>query len=87
MTDPRGYSFLSYRRSRSDDAGQLVAAQKELGIPTWQDVENLDEQPTEDELRSVLARQEIASGLLWITPEIAGSQMIRQLSLCEQRSA
>ncbi len=54
MTDPTGRSFLSYRRSRRGEAALLIAAQHDLGIPTWQDVNNLDEVHTEEELRRVL---------------------------------
>ena len=43
MTDPTGRSFLSYSRKRLHEARLLLAAQHELGIPTWQDIADLDE--------------------------------------------
>ena len=55
MTDPTGRSFLSYKRSRRDEAALLIQAQHDHGIPTWQDVRDLVSVPTEDELRRVLA--------------------------------
>lgn len=55
MTDPTGRSFLSYKRSRSAEAALLIQAQHDHGIPTWQDVRDLGSEPTEDELRRVLA--------------------------------
>ena len=39
MTDPTGRSFLSYRRSRSEECARLIASQRERGIPTWRDVD------------------------------------------------
>ena len=42
MTDATGKSFLSYRRSRATEATLLIAAQHLYGIPTWQDVTDLE---------------------------------------------
>ncbi len=81
MTDPSGKVFLSYRRSRLDEARCLVAALHDLGVPTWQDVDDLAEAPTEAELRRVLGEAEIGGGLLWLTPEVADSAMIRQVEV------
>ncbi len=47
MTDATGRSFLSYRRTRLTEARLLVEAQHDLGIPTWQDLSELDEGHTE----------------------------------------
>ena len=45
MTLPTGKSFISYRRTRLDEVKDLVASQKERGIPTWQDIEDLRTEP------------------------------------------
>lgn len=81
MTDPTGRSFLSYKRSRAAEGALLIQAQHDHGIPTWQDVANLGSVPTEDELRRVLAEGTTASGVLFITPEVASSPIISQVEL------
>ena len=81
MTLPTGRSFISYRRSRSAEAADLVASQKERGIPTWQDIENLRSEPTELEIRNVLASNDIANVLLWITPDSGQSPMITRVEV------
>ena len=79
MTDPTGRSFLSYRRSRSEECARLIASQRERGVPTWRDVDDLNTEPTETELRRVLRDDGIANVVLWISPETAGSLMIRNV--------
>ena len=79
MTDPTGASFLSYRRSRAEEASLLITAQRDHGIPTWQDVSNLDEGPTEEELRRVLHDPAIANAVLWITDDVRQSPVIRNI--------
>ena len=81
MTDPTGRSFLSYKRSRRDEAGLLIQAQHDHGIPTWQDVRDLGSVPTEDELRRVLADPTTASAVLFITPEVENSAVIREVEV------
>jgi hypothetical protein len=81
MTDPTGRSFLSYKRSRRDEAALLIQAQHDHGIPTWQDVHNLASVPTEDELRRVLADPSTASAILFITPEVENSTVIREVEV------
>jgi hypothetical protein len=76
QTDPTGLSFLSYRRSRLEEAGLLLQAQHDVGIPTWQDAEDLEQEPTEEALRETLADPVIANALLWLTPDVAESPMI-----------
>ena len=83
MTDPTGRSFLSYRRTCADDAQLLVEAQHDVGIPTWQDVANLAEEPTEDAIRKVLADPQTANAILWLTPDVAESPMIRKVEIPE----
>ena len=79
MTVPIGNSFISYRRSRLDECGRLVASLRERGIPTWRDVDDLNTEPTENELRRVLDDARTANAILWITPGTAASAMIRQV--------
>jgi hypothetical protein len=78
-TDPTGVSFLSYRRSRLDEARLLIQAQHDLGIPTWQDLEDLPTGQAETEIRAALDDPGTANGLLWLTPEVEQSAMIRQV--------
>lgn len=81
MTNAGGASFLSYRRSRLDEARLLIAAQREHGIPTWQDVNDLAHEPTEQELERVLEQDTIAGAVLWITPDMPGSSVIRKVEI------
>ncbi len=81
MTNPRGWSFLSYRRSRIREAALLVAAQNELGVPTWQDVENLDAGHTETEIVAVLNDPNTANAVLWLTPDVKDSHVIQRVEL------
>lgn len=80
-TVPSGRSFLSYKRERAAEARHLIRAQQLLGIPTFQDVENLGHGPTEDTLRQVLASSEIAGGVALLTPEVVQSPMIHSVEI------
>jgi hypothetical protein len=79
MTNPFGRSFLSYKRDRKEEAELLISAQHLLGVPTWRDVDDLESLPTEDEIRRVLRDSDNANAILWLTPEIAKSPMVRQV--------
>ena len=81
MTDPCGRSFLSYRRTRIDEAKLLIAAQHDLGIPTWHDLENLETGPTEDQLRATLNAETTANAIVWLTPDVARSAVITNVEL------
>jgi hypothetical protein len=81
MTDPTGKSFLSYRRDRLSDGRKILAAQHDLGIPTWQDLNDLEEGHTDGLLRSVLAQPEIANAVAYLTPEVATSATITRTEL------
>lgn len=81
MTDATGRSFLSYRRSRSAEAALLIAAQHDYGVPTWQDQRDLNEVPTGDELRCILDDRLTANALLWITPDVETSDVIRKIEV------
>lgn len=79
MTDPTGSSFLSYRRERSAEAALLISAQREVGIPTWRDVDDLDQEPTEDALRELFQGSSVANAILWLTPGVQQSPVIRRV--------
>lgn len=81
MTDPTGKSFLSYRRTRSDEAELLIQAQHDIGIPTWRDVDDLKHEQTEEELTKVLANSKTANALLWVTDDVADSAVIRKVEI------
>lgn len=81
MTDATGRSFLSYRRSRLGEARLLIEAQHEVGIPTWQDLSDLDEGHTEAQLREVIADRMVANALCWLTPDVAASAVITRTEL------
>ena len=79
MTDPTGLCFLSYRRTRAAEAALIVAALRDRGIPTWQDIADLPTTPTEEELRRVLADPATASAILFATEEVEDSPIIREV--------
>ena len=81
MTDPTGRTFVSYRRSRSEEVARLVLALHDHGVPTWQDVEDLEAEPTPDELRGVLEDPSTAGAVLWITPDVEKSAVIRKIEV------
>jgi hypothetical protein len=63
------------------EAALLIQAQLDHGVPTWQDVRNLGSVPTEDELRRVLADPSTASAVLFITPDVEQSAVIRNVEV------
>lgn len=81
MTDPTGRSFLSYRRTRLQEARLLIEAQHDLGIPTWQDLSNLDEGHADALLREALAADTTANALCWLTPDVEASAVITRTEL------
>lgn len=81
MTDATGRSFLSYRRTRIDEARLLIEAQHDVGIPTWQDLSELDEGHTESLLREAIADETTANALCWLTPDIETSAFITRTEL------
>lgn len=80
-TNPRGRCFVSYRRVRLSEVERLIRALHEFGVPTWQDLTDLNEQPLEASLRRELVDVNLASGVLWVTPEVAGSPVILNIEV------
>lgn len=66
-----------------DEATLLIAAQHVRGIPTWQDLANLDEEPLGQALRDALRDPSLANGLIWITRDLPDSDPIRVLEIPE----
>ena len=62
-----------------EECARLIASLRERGIPTWRDVDDLKTEPTEAELRRIFNDDSIASAILWISPETAGSPIIRKV--------
>ncbi len=79
MTDPTGLCFLSYRRARAAEASLLIAVLRDRGIPTWQDIADFATTPTEEALRRVLADPGTASAIMFATPEVEHSPVIRDI--------
>lgn len=81
MTDPRGVSFVSYRRTRSHEIETLVAAHHDHGIPTWRDTDDLRNEATEPELKRVLEDPRTANAILWVTPDVPDSAVIGKIEV------
>ncbi|HTT79653.1 MAG TPA: SAVED domain-containing protein [Stellaceae bacterium] len=81
MTDATGRSFLSYRRTRIEEARLLIEAQHDVGIPTWHDVSEFEEGQTESLLRDALADPTTANAVCWLTPEVEASAVITRTEL------
>lgn len=84
MTDVTGRMFISYRRSpgrpAGDEEGQLLRdALRERGVPTWLDRDDHGSRPTEDNIRSVLQRDDTAGAVMLLSPETKDSPMIRKI--------
>jgi SMODS-associated and fused to various effectors sensor domain len=81
MTDATGRSFLSYRRSRAGEARLLIEAQHDVGVPTWQDLSELEEGHTATLLEEALADENTANAVCWLTPEVETSAVITRTEL------
>src|SRR5262249_3694688 len=58
---------------------KLILALHDHGIPTWQDLYDLDHSHTEQRILEVLEDPGTASAVLWATPELAHSNLIGQV--------
>jgi hypothetical protein len=83
ITEPTGRSFLSYRRARGEEVALVIASQLERGIPSWQDVHDLGDGPTEHQVRDALRDPETANAVMWLTPEVATSDFIQKIEVPE----
>jgi hypothetical protein len=83
MTNPTGRSFLSYRRTRIEEARLLIEAQHDVGIPTWQDLSELEEGQTAALLKEAIADEATASAICWLTPDVETSTVITRTELPE----
>lgn len=83
MTEPTGRCFISYRRENAAGVAPLVAALHDVGVPVWQDLNNLGEAHTATELRAVLGDPSTACAVLWITPQVEQSSVIREIEAPE----
>jgi len=87
-TNPTGRSYLSYRRSRLDDARLLIAAQHERGIPTHQQLTDLDEEQPEKTIKRTLEDSGTANAILWLTPRLKSDPLrLKEVSAVFERTA
>ncbi|MCK6531237.1 SAVED domain-containing protein [Myxococcota bacterium] len=75
-TDPCGRVFLSYRRTQARAIATVAAALRDHGVPIWQDVDDLGAGPSEGQIRDCLADPRTSGALLWITPDVEGSDFV-----------
>ncbi len=59
----------------------LIMAQHDVGIPTWQDLNNLGEGHTDHQLRAVLNEDRIANAIAYLTHDVVGSAVITRTEL------
>jgi hypothetical protein len=59
----------------------LVSAQHDVGVPTWQDARDLENAPLEGELERALRDSNTANAVLWVTPEIGASDVVRRIEV------
>ena len=81
MTDPRGRNFISYRRTRAAEVSELARRLKARGIPLWIDISDLGPGSTEEQITNALDDPNCASGLAWLTPDVADSAVIRRVEV------
>lgn len=84
MTDPAGSVFISYRRSSARPAGNREAklvrdALRNVGIPTWRDLDDLEHEPTEGALIEAIEDPSLAGAILLISPEVEMSPVVRRV--------
>lgn len=83
MANARGPVFVSYRRRRLEETDALVQALHDRGLPTWRDVDDLAPAPTEATIRSVLNDDNTSGAVLWLTPDVEQSPIIRDVEVPE----
>lgn len=83
MADPHGPVFVSYRRKRLRETTALVQALRDRGLPTWRDVDNLLNEPTEATVRAILNDDNTSGAILWLTPDVKDSPIIGDVEVPE----
>lgn len=87
-TNPTGRSYLSYQRSRADEARLLLAAQHDRGIPTIHNLADLDEEQTEKSIKRSIDDSGTANAILWLTPGMrANSLRQKEIAAILERAA
>lgn len=81
MANSFGRVFISYRRKRLRETKALIAALRDRGIPTWIDVVDLGNEPTEATVRATLDDENTSGAILWLTPDIEDSEIIRSVEV------
>jgi hypothetical protein len=81
MTNPVGRVFISYRRKRLRETSALVRALHDRGVPTWIDVNDLRSEPTEAAIRATLDDDNTSGAILWLTPDVEDSEIIRAVEV------
>jgi hypothetical protein len=64
-----------------NEARLLIEAQHDVGIPTWQDLSDLDEGHTDALLREALSADTTANAVCWLTPDVEKSDVITRTEL------
>ncbi|WP_302034134.1 SAVED domain-containing protein [Mycolicibacterium frederiksbergense] len=75
--------FVSYRRNRLDETSELVDRLRDRGVGTWIDVNNLANEPTEAAIRATLNDANTSGAVLWLTPDVEDSEIIRAVEVPE----
>jgi len=81
VTDPRGCCFVSYRRIRASEVGELARRLRVRGIPLWVDISDLGSGSTEEQIRQALESDGCSCALVWVTPEVEQSAVIRRVEV------
>jgi hypothetical protein len=81
LTDPCGHVFVSYRRARATETGNLARRLNARGVPLWIDISDLGHDSTEAQITEALEEETCAGAVAWVTPEVADSAVIRRIEV------
>lgn len=81
MAKVRGPVLTSHRREPLQETNALSAALHDRGVPTWRNVDDLLNEPTEATIRSVLNDNTTSGAVLWLTPDVADSAIIEDVEV------
>jgi hypothetical protein len=73
--------FISYRWESTDDIDLLERVMHEHGIRTWRDIDNLRQRGLRDELGRVIDSDDIASAIIYVSPGVKDSEIIRHVEV------